>query len=333
MATQPDEDWCSADMKILVDVVRANPTFTPAVIRASNTHLGLFSAATIKKNLTKAKNQLAKNPNWDPVAAGLPMSIGKKRVASAGSSEDENAPPAHHSRHTGAPSTPCPPSSTTHYPALTNTPVSASKVQETSLFNPLDPSVYARARLHQQGEGSNVPLHELFRFAGPDGKLYIVVIFYNVENHSATFCVQPNGMSLLCNIVPQSTNAVSFLDPSLASTSPFNAAITNYFHNPPSEVYKYFVHFPEAVDSNLVKKRVVTQSIHVPGIEITTQRQHIVTVQRPVALVLTFLVSGLNVCATLERLTPAERNAYILMDLIQPPRSTNVLVRNGVMAE
>ncbi|KAJ3075274.1 hypothetical protein HDU98_008751 [Podochytrium sp. JEL0797] len=44
-------------------------------------------------------------------------------------------------------------------------------------------------------------------------------------------------------------------------------------------------------------------------------------------------IYGLNVCATLKRLTPDERNAYILMDLIQPPQSTKVLVRNGVIAE
>ncbi|KAJ3070785.1 hypothetical protein HDU98_006198 [Podochytrium sp. JEL0797] len=282
-------------MKILADHVRKTPSITAAVVRKSDDHLSQWSNDCVTKHLRKAKAQVRKNKDWDPISA-RPMNVGKKRVISGESSEDENDSQLVRFRRTAPPSTPCPPTSSfpttnTHHSGLTNTPLSSSKVQENSLFTPLDPFAYARPKIRQQGNGSNVPLHEVFRF-NDDGKLQICVIFYNVENHSATFCVQPNGMSLLCSLVPQSTKAVFFTDPTQPASSPFNEALTSYFATPPPEVYKYYVHFPEAVDSNLVKRRVITQAICVPGIDTSTKYRHTVTVERPVALMLTYLVSG-----------------------------------------
>ncbi|KAI9326845.1 hypothetical protein BDR26DRAFT_901739 [Obelidium mucronatum] len=156
----------------------------------------------------------------------------------------------------------------------------------------LDMGDNLRPRFRQVGPG--IPLHDL-AFFKEEGKFYYLVFIYNVDGMTVTFNNPPDGKTLECVYTPTAKPTTFYCDKNFPVQSMRNQAVYQYFANPQQEQFKYYIQFPNAVESSPIgDPRILTEKVALSGVPFHCQTGDPVTIvtDRPGGMVLTYRVAG-----------------------------------------
>ncbi|KAI9337005.1 hypothetical protein BDR26DRAFT_896876 [Obelidium mucronatum] len=146
-------------------------------------------------------------------------------------------------------------------------------------------------RFRQVGPG--IPLHDL-AFFKEEGKFYYLVFIYNADGMTVTFNNPPDGKTLECVYTPTTKPTTFYCDKNFPVQSMRNKAVYQYFANPQQEQFKYYIQFPNAVESSPSgDPHILTEKVALSGVPFHCQTGDPVTIvtDRPGGMVLTYRVA------------------------------------------
>ncbi|KAI9327273.1 hypothetical protein BDR26DRAFT_875685 [Obelidium mucronatum] len=170
-----------------------------------------------------------------------------------------------------------------------------SSVKPAAISTPVQSLVYTKPVVKAaKAFTSDLRLHELIRFKDENtGLMKLIVYLRIVDDTLFDTAISSDGKTLTYYIQPAETNPQSFLPAGHDSLKDqaTNAIISYFTNDPGTEVFKYVVTLPEAVDSNCQEHGEIFRSVM--GFEAGTSKK--VWVKQKVWETHTYVISGQQV--------------------------------------
>ncbi|KAJ3279353.1 hypothetical protein HDU79_000684, partial [Rhizoclosmatium sp. JEL0117] len=290
--------WDTKHSVILANYLRKkdqpDQPLTGKPVKAACPALKDFKAPTLNRKIKQVRGRLLENPDWDPRNNVEPMELNPSNDPANsdddsdtdGDNEGTGAPrpstipssggiesllgklPTSTPSTTWQPSTPFPPNSLLAAASSTNSTAPTPPHTVRGIMYSKD---VIRATQAMQ---SDLRLHELVRYQAQNGLMKLIVYLRIIGDTVFDSIVSQDGRTLTYNIQPAETQPQLFLE-DMHHTSlldPAATAVLQYFSNDPgTEVFKYVVTLPEAVDSNYEREYFISRAVK--GVDASSGKQ------------------------------------------------------------